>query len=85
MTISHAFNLCIIAVRNEAPYLRVLLPILASQRIDVAIIDNESTDDSPLLFSEYTRDPIILVEKLPYDGYFSLTKQLIAKQESIKS
>lgn len=30
----------VIAVRNESPYLKVLLPLLAKQGIDVAIIDN---------------------------------------------
>ncbi len=69
----------VIAVRNEAQYLPVLLPILASQRIDVAIIDNESTDETPGLLSRYSRDPIILVEKLPYRGYFSLIDVLTAK------
>jgi hypothetical protein len=77
---SKSVSICaVIAVRNEENYLRVLLPILASQKIDVAIIDNESTDGSLELFNSYANAPIILLETLPYKGYFSLTEQLTAK------
>ena len=70
----------IIVARNEAQYLRILLPILARQGIDVAIIDNESTDDSRELYSAYSGNPVIRVEQLPWLGYYSLLKQLEAKQ-----
>jgi len=69
----------IIACRNEAPYLRYLLPFLAAQDIDVVIIDNESTDDSHRLYREYQNVPIIKVESLAYDNYFSLSQQVYAK------
>jgi len=71
----------VMAVRNEAQYLRILLPLLASQGIDVAIIDNDSTDESWQLYSEYRGNPVIRVETLPWLGYFSLLKQLEAKQK----
>jgi hypothetical protein len=69
----------VIAVRNEFPYLRLLLPLLAKQGIEVAIIDNQSTDGSQRLYADYWGSPVILVESLPYSGYFSLSKQLEAK------
>jgi len=75
----------IIAVRNEFKYLNVLLPILAEQGIDVAIIDNESTDGSKELYSRFYGEPIISVETLPYRGFFSLSEQLSAKQELCKN
>jgi glycosyltransferase involved in cell wall biosynthesis len=71
----------IIAARNEAQYLRVLLPFLASQGIDVVIIDNESTDSSRELYSEYRGNPVIRVEKLPWRGYYSVLEQLEAIQK----
>lgn len=70
----------IIAVRNEVRYLKVLLPLLARQGIDVAIIDNDSTDGSRDLYSGFTGNPIISVDDLPYRGCFSLSEQLAAKQ-----
>lgn len=70
----------VIAVRNGAKYLKVLLPFLAQQDIDVAIIDNESTDNSYELYSQFKNKPIIIVETLPYKGFFSLSQQLISKQ-----
>jgi hypothetical protein len=78
-------NICaIIAVRNEVRYLKVLLPYLAEQDIDVAIIDNESTDSSHELYSEFMGNPIIRVDTLPYRGCFSLSDQLAAKERIAK-
>ncbi|MCP4143411.1 MAG: glycosyltransferase [Chloroflexi bacterium] len=71
----------VIAVRNEASYLRILLPLLAKQEIDVVIIDNGSTDNSHDLYTFFSENPIILVEYLPYEGVYSQRKQLEAKQE----
>ncbi len=70
----------VIAARNEAQYLHLLLPMLASQGIDVAILDNGSSDGSHDLYSAYMKHPVILVEQLPYHGHFSLTEQLETKQ-----
>lgn len=71
----------ILAVRNEVQYLRVLLPLLAGQRIDVVIVDNESGDGSRELFSRFMGEPILWVETLPFRGFFSLSDQLKMKQE----
>jgi glycosyltransferase involved in cell wall biosynthesis len=75
----------VIAARNEEPYLRVLLPILAKQSIDVVILDNESTDGSAALYSRHKGSPIILLEKLAYHGSFSLTEQLEAKETTYQA
>lgn len=74
----------IIAARNESQYLETLLPILAEQNIDVAIIDNESTDGSKDLFSKFTNNPIIIQETLPFRGFLSMPEVLAAKQEICK-
>lgn len=71
----------VIAVRNEFSYLRVLLPLLAEQNIDVVIIDNDSSDNSHDLYSLHKNNPIIAVENLPYIGLFSLSEQLAKKKE----
>lgn len=73
----------VIAVRNEAPYLRFLLPRLAEQGIDVAIIDHGSTDNSAALLRAHRGQPVLFRLDLPYLGHFSLLQQLEAKQKVI--
>jgi hypothetical protein len=70
----------VLGLRNEAHYLPILLPILANQGIEVAVIDHESTDGSRDLYSAYLGNPIISVESLRYEGVYSQTQQLEAKQ-----
>ena len=44
---SPSLSICaVIAARNEVPYLRILLPRLHQQNIDVYIVDNESGEES---------------------------------------
>ena len=75
-------SICAVLVaRNEADYLKVLLPLLASQNIDVAIIDNESTDNSVSLYTQLSPDPVIMIEFLPYRGFVSLWDQLEARRK----
>lgn len=69
----------VIAARNEYLYLRELLPYLASQKIDVFLIDHASTDGSDELYRLYAGNPIIGLEQLPWQGSFSLRKQLEKK------
>jgi hypothetical protein len=59
----------VMAARNESHYLKILLPILAQQHIDVVIIDNESSDNSHDVYSDCKDKPVIAVESLPYRGY----------------
>lgn len=70
----------VITARNEAHYLPILLPMLADQGIEVAMIDHGSTDESHDLYSAYFDNPIILVEDLQYEGVYSQSHQLAAKQ-----
>ena len=75
----------IIAARNEYHYLKILLPHLANQNIDVAIIDNDSTDGSYKLYEKHKGKPIVMVENLPFRGSFSLSEQLERKNILCKS
>jgi hypothetical protein len=54
---------------------------LASQGIDVAIIDNESADGSRSLYARFSPNPVILTESLPYRGFVSLRDQLEARRK----
>ncbi|NND31575.1 MAG: glycosyltransferase [Saprospiraceae bacterium] len=71
----------IIAVRNEADYLKILLPRLAAQDIEVIIIDNESTDASSEIYDDFLCNPIIRIISLPYRNFFSLTDQMECKNQ----
>ena len=79
----HLSICAVIAARNEFHYLRLLLPELASQKIDVVILDNESSDESCSLYQQLKGDPIVEVVSMPYDGSFSLLDQLGYKNEMI--
>ena len=70
----------VIAARNEASYLRILLPVLAEQGIEAAILDHGSTDGSRDLYSAFMGNPITQVRPLDYQGSFSLAQQLEAKR-----
>lgn len=71
--------LAIICARNEFPYLVNLLPYLASENIDVAIIDNESTDGTIEKISNKTFSNVVQFIRIPYNDCFDLTRQLEAK------
>lgn len=72
----------ILAVRNEAALLKVLMPILAGQGLDIVIIDNDSTDDTEAVVRD---NPLLAYQRLPFPGYFSLGQQLEAKKRVIGS
>jgi glycosyltransferase involved in cell wall biosynthesis len=77
-----SLSICaIIGARNERHYLRLLLPRLAAQRIDVVIIDNDSDDGSDRLYEELAGRPVIGVERSPYQGFLSMTALLERKRE----
>jgi glycosyltransferase involved in cell wall biosynthesis len=74
----------IITVRNEADYLTYLLPRLASERIDAAVIDHQSSDDTLDIVQRHRGSPVIEISTLPYLGFFSLTQQLEHKRALIE-
>lgn len=73
-----------IAVRNEFDYLKILLPKLAVQKIDVIVLDNQSSDRCQCLYKEFFNHPVIEIVDIPYRGYFSLTDQLLNKSQVIE-
>ena len=73
----------IFCVRNEDMYLDVTLARLAASDISLAIIDNDSTDRTPLICDKY-RKHIVYQSRLEFRGVFSLTEQLEAKAEVVR-
>lgn len=69
----------IIAVRNELVYLREVIPYLDGERIEVIILDNDSTDGTLEALSRAAYPNVRRVERLPFNGTFDLTAQLEAK------
>jgi len=75
----------IVAIRNEAAYIANCLRHLIRNAVDVAIIDNESTDDSQSIYlaSEFCSF-LTEVRQLPFRGAFYLEQSLLAKQTLIE-
>ena len=75
-------NICaIVCVRNELRYLRGLITHLRDQGVDIAFIDNASTDGSREFIESHLGTDVLSVRNLPYHGTFSLSDQLQAKAE----
>lgn len=75
----------IIAVRNERPYLPVLLNHLRTEGIEAVFIDNGSDDGSLDILHSNLGDPVVNVIHLPHNGCFDLGLQLQAKTNVIES
>lgn len=68
----------IIAVRNEEHYIRQCVEDLLANEMEVAVLDNESTDDTFKIISSMS-NKLIFHGTIPFNGYFRLTEQLKAK------
>ena len=74
----------IVCVRNEALHLRSCVRDFVSQGVDVILIDNDSTDGSTAAIApEFMGNGLLSVERLPWQGAFSLTEQLSLKMKLI--
>lgn len=72
----------VLGVRNEARYLPITLQHLVEDGIDIAILDNESSDSSHEIYERFRRH-IVYEATLPYRGHFSLKEQLEDKAKAI--
>jgi glycosyltransferase involved in cell wall biosynthesis len=68
----------IIAVRNEQYYIRQCIEDLLANELEVAVLDNESTDDTSRIISDISHK-LIFQGKIPFDGYCRWTELLTAK------
>jgi glycosyltransferase involved in cell wall biosynthesis len=72
--------IAVIAARNERPYLEIVLPYLASQDVEVVLIDNDSDDGTRDAIIRQHYPNLVEVRRLPYQGHFDLQQQLLCKQ-----
>jgi glycosyltransferase involved in cell wall biosynthesis len=71
----------ILAVRNEACHIRRILSLFIGQGIDVAVIDNDSTDETAAICRQYLGKGVLFMERLAWTGCFDLCAQLEAKKD----
>jgi glycosyltransferase involved in cell wall biosynthesis len=60
----------ILAVRNEALYIRRCIRWLLGQGVQVVVIDNESTDDTRAICAEFRADEVLGITSYPYNGHY---------------
>jgi glycosyltransferase involved in cell wall biosynthesis len=72
--------LAVVCVRNEVIHIRRCLAHLIGSGLEVYLIDNESTDGTREIASEFLGRGLIGIESLPWTMEFSLSEQLRAKQ-----
>lgn len=76
----------ILACRNDEKYLANCLRHLVDNGILYVVIDNDSTDGTAdILRRPDLRQNLIALEKLPFNGSFSLEAQLQAKEQLMNS
>lgn len=75
----------ILCARNELPYLQHVLPYLAGEDIEVALIDNDSTDGTLAAVRDGAFPNVVHVESFPYTGRFDLSRQMEIKSILAKS
>ncbi|MGA2186733.1 MAG: glycosyltransferase family 2 protein [Bryobacteraceae bacterium] len=70
----------IVCVRNEAPHIKRCLRYFIREGLDVILIDNDSTDGSADIARPFLGQGLISIERLPFEGSFSLVQQLAFKK-----
>lgn len=73
--------IALLAIRNEALYLQRCIDHLHEQGIEIAIIDNESTDDSLKIARRNQAKGVFHVETFPYPGHYDWLGLLQRKAE----
>lgn len=72
--------LAILAVRNEAQYIRRCLEHLRRNEIDVVLIDNDSSDETLKIASSFRSLGLIDIIRFPYPGFYDWVGILELKQ-----
>ncbi|WP_160321287.1 glycosyltransferase family 2 protein [Prosthecomicrobium hirschii] len=73
--------LAILCARNERDHALRTIRLLIESRIDVVLIDHESTDGTRAAAADLLGRGLLSIEHLPWRGSFSLTDQLRMKAE----
>jgi glycosyltransferase involved in cell wall biosynthesis len=72
--------LAILCVRNEAIHMHRALSMLIADGLEVVVIDNDSSDGSREIAEGFRGAGVLAIERLVWEGSFSLSAQLAAKQ-----
>ncbi len=75
----------LIAVYNEELFIEAILEYHLAQKIELYLIDNESTDGTALIARKYLGHGLIGIESLQRRGLFRLNQILSRKQELAQS
>jgi glycosyltransferase involved in cell wall biosynthesis len=70
----------IVCVRDEAPHIKRCLRDLIQAGLDVILIDNDSSDGSADIARPFLGNGLLSIERLPFEGVFSLAQQLQVKK-----
>lgn len=81
MTVPIMRVVAIIAVRNEALYIRRCLDHLQNHGVMFVVIDNESTDSTLDIVNSFKGSGLLEVVSAPFDGAFDLVGQMKLKEE----
>jgi glycosyltransferase involved in cell wall biosynthesis len=73
--------IALVATYNEQRFIASLIEHLFQQGVEVYLMDNCSTDDTVAIASQYLHKGLVGVETLPRQGCFSLTDQLMRKEQ----
>ena len=71
----------LIAVRNEALYIRRCLMHLQDNGVDFCVIDNESNDETLAIVQEFSGRGLVNVVSVPYEGHYDWIRLLKVKSE----
>jgi hypothetical protein len=71
--------LAVVATRNEALHLQRCIDCLLENGFEVALIDHGSTDGTREIAETYLGNGLLQIDEIPWEGSFSLEKQLVAK------
>jgi glycosyltransferase involved in cell wall biosynthesis len=75
--------LAVLCIRNEESHLCHSLKNLIAEGIDVHLIDNDSTDSSLAIASQFLGRGLLAIDRLAWRGSFSLSDQLGMKRAII--
>lgn len=74
----------VICCRNEEIHIAPAIETLVREGVDVVLIDHDSTDDTVAIARRHLGRGLLAVERLPWEGVFSLGAQLEAKHAVIE-
>ncbi len=78
------FCLAVLCVRNEQLYIARTIEHLLAHGLDIVVIDNQSTDDTPAIVRSYLGRGVRELRTLPFNGAYKLSDQLRAKEQVVR-